>query len=275
MNMLFFCTRWGYEHIPWDIFLRKVKDAGYDGVETSLPLEKKETDVMADGIARHNLKLIGQHWGTIETEFRCHEKAMAERLHTMASVKLLLITSHTGKDYYTFDQSVQLLEMAYNISLSSGVPVIHETHRGKFSFAAHITKQYLKHLPWLRLTLDVSNWFLVAESYLSDQPEAVELALLRTDHIHSRIGCTQHPQAMSHRETERKTAEENYLRLWDKVVSRRAGEGASQFTFTPEFGPYPYMSSQKFRRQGSDRQWAINSYMMNLLKERYKEPVRQ
>lgn len=29
----FLCPRWGSEDIPWDIFLKQVKDAGFSGIE--------------------------------------------------------------------------------------------------------------------------------------------------------------------------------------------------------------------------------------------------
>src|SRR5690606_17160398 len=133
--------------------------AGYDGVETSLPSSERETDRIINEITKRGLKLIGQHWDTITPDFKVHRAEYEKRLQSMISARPFFITSHTGKDYYTLEQNIQLLTLARQISLSSAIPIIHETHRGKFSFAAHITQSYLEKLPWLRLTLDISHWF--------------------------------------------------------------------------------------------------------------------
>ena len=37
MKLTFFCPLWGSEELEKEAFFRKVKDAGYDGVEMSLP----------------------------------------------------------------------------------------------------------------------------------------------------------------------------------------------------------------------------------------------
>ena len=40
-------------------------------------------------------------------------------------------------------------------------------------------------------------------------------------------------------------------------------------TITPEFGPPPYLVTLPFTQQPLTDQWAVNVFMMNLLKERY------
>jgi hypothetical protein len=192
------------------------------------------------------------------------------RLQSAATIKPLFITSHTGKDFFSFEQNEHLLTLAQNIANTTGVKIIHETHRGKFSFAAHITRDYLLKMPWIRLTLDVSHWFAVAESYLADQVDAVELALSHTDHIHARIGYAHGPQVGDPRSPEWKEVVHKHLALWDQVLRMQKDQSAKQFTFTPEFGPPPYMQLQPFTNTPLASQWDINVYMMNLLKERYQ-----
>jgi len=74
------------------------------------------------------------------------------------------------------------------------VTIIHETHRGKFSFAVHSTRKYLEAIPSLRLNLDISHWYTVAESYLDDQQRRWSWRSRRTAHIHARVGHKQGPQ---------------------------------------------------------------------------------
>src|ERR1700748_2809524 len=129
MDILFFCTRWGSEDVPWETFLKNVKEAGYDGVETRLPLYENEIEWITGALAEHGLKFIGVQWDTVEPDFEEHMEEYEIRLRSMAKAKPMFITSHTGKDYYTFEQNKKLLELAQQISVDTGVSVIHETHR--------------------------------------------------------------------------------------------------------------------------------------------------
>nr|WP_121270302.1 sugar phosphate isomerase/epimerase [Pedobacter schmidteae] len=269
MKILFFCTYWGSEHLKWTDFLTRVKKSGYDGVEFSLPHNAVSQANMISAIHDFGLQWIGVHWDTITPNFPQHKKEMTERLLTLSAAKPLFITSHTGKDHFSFRQNIALLSAAQEISNATGISILHETHRGKFSFAAHYTQAFLKELPELLLTLDISHWFSVAESYLEDQNDALELALSRTRHIHSRIGFTQSPQVNDPRNIVWKEALQQHLKHWDKVVAMRIAEKADYFTFTSEFGPFPYMQWSPDGKSNETHQWEINEYMKELLKNRY------
>ncbi|MDB5117310.1 MAG: Xylose isomerase domain protein barrel, partial [Mucilaginibacter sp.] len=142
MKLLFFCTRWGQEDLPWTDFCEKVKNAGYDGVETTLPLNDQERAQILAELEKFGLKLIAVQWDTGTSDFYEHIKEYELRLRSAASANPVFITSHTGKDFFSFEQNEQLLKLAQRISMETGTKIIHETHRGKFSFAAHITKEY-------------------------------------------------------------------------------------------------------------------------------------
>lgn len=268
MNISFFCPRWGQADTDWEVFLYSVKSSGYDGIEASLPVDEKETNQMLGGLAKYGLKLIGQHWETIEPDFKKHCKEYEGRLRNLAAIKPLFINSQTGKDYYSFEENKKLIALAKRVEEETGVTVIHETHRGKFSYAAHITKQYLEKLPALRITLDISHWCNTAESLLHDQEEAVEMAITSTDHIHARIGFAQGPQVADPADPAWKKELEFHLSCWDKVAAMKK-ENKLPLTITPEFGPPPYMPTMPFTHQAVSDQWEINRYMMNLLSERY------
>lgn len=270
MQLLYFCPRWGQENTPWDNFLQKVKEAGYDGVEASLPLCEDEQEEILNGFAKYSLQFIGQHWETVNPDFDEHKAEYETRLRSLANAGPLFICAQTGKDYYSFEQNERLISLARNITRSTGVPVTHETHRGKFSFATHITKIFLEHIPDLQLTLDISHWCNTAETFLHDQAEAVELALSRTEHIHARVGFTEGPQVTDPRAPEWDEALQFHLSCWDKVIERQRKSGKEYFTITSEFGAPPYMPLLPYTRQPVVDQWEINVYMMNLLKQRYK-----
>ncbi len=270
MKTLFFCPRWGQERVEWDTFLQKVKLAGYDGVEASLPYDEEEKSAILNGLKKHNLLFIAQHWETAEKDFDVHCTQYRKRLLNLASANPLFINTQTGKDYYSFEQNRQLIDMACTVSKETGVKILHETHRGKFSFAAHITSEYLAKIDDLRITLDISHWCNTAETFLHDQPEAVDLAISRTDHIHSRVGYPEGPQITDPRAPEWKEALDFHLQCWDKVVALKQKQNAELLTITSEFGAPPYLPLLPYTLQPVVSQWDVNVYMMELLKERYK-----
>lgn len=269
MRVLFFCPRWGHAHLSWTDFAVRAKDEGYDGVETDVPLDPKERDNMLNVLAKHKLMLVAQHWETIDSDFDLHKKNYEERLRHITSASPFFINSQTGRDFFTAGQNEELIKIASGISLSTGIPVFHETHRGKFSFAAHVTTLFLQQLPQLELTFDVSHWIAVAETYLDDQPQNLELAIERTRHIHARVGHTQGPQVTDPRIEQWQQALGVHLALWDKAIEKCKSAGREWVSFTPEFGPAPYMSLDIISGKPVADQWAINVFMMHLLKERY------
>ncbi len=273
MEIKFFCPRWGSEHISWDAFCQKVKDAGYDGVEYGIPndVTVEELDEAWTHFEKYRLAAIPQHYGTYDADFTKHFDNYAGWLDMVKPYKALKIDSQTGKDYFSFEQNKKLVERASQHSLESGVAVFHETHRNKFTFAAHTTCEYLKRIPELRITLDVSHWVNVAESFLEDQQDAMALAIARTEHIHARVGYPEGPQVPDPAAPEWNGALQHHLNWWDKILERKQAENNAIATITPEFGPYPYMVLLPYSQNPISDQWENNLYMMNLLKERYRK----
>ena len=269
MKLLYFCPLWGSESIPFDSFLQQVKDAGYDGVEMSFPLDEKERDEKAELIRSRGLKLIAQHWETVDLDFERHRQNFDIRLRNLAATQPLFINSQTGKDYYSFDQNNALFKLAAGITQETGTPIIHETHRGKWSFAAHITKEYLDRLPELKITLDISHWCATAESFLEDQSEAVQKAIRATSHLHARVGYTEGPQVPDPRVPLWESALNTHLAWWDQLIEHRRNKGMEFFTITPEFGAPPYMVLHPKTGKPLVNQWEINVWMMDALRKRY------
>lgn len=266
---MFFCPRWGQESLSWDQFCSKVKAAGYDGVESGLPETEDEVYRMAASLQKHGLRFIAQHWETTVADFAQHLQEYERRLYQLAAIQPLFINSQTGKDYYPFARNEQLIAVAGRITSETGVAILHETHRGKFSFAAHVMQNYLERLPVVRITLDISHWCAVAETLLHDQAAAVQLAIAHTDHIHARIGHTQGAQVMDPRAPENTAAMEFHLQCWDKVMAAKQQKGDPLFTITPEFGAPPYLPLFPYTQQPIVSQWDVNLFMMDLLRKRY------
>jgi sugar phosphate isomerase/epimerase len=269
MKLLFFCPRWGQEHLPWDFFLSKVKQAGYDGVEAGLPLDENEKNKILKAIEDSGLRFIAQHYETKERDFAQHCSEYEIRIRNLASSKPLFINTQTGKDYYSFERNEQLISIARTISKETGVKIVHETHRGKFSFAAHVAQTYFEKIGDLRITLDISHWCNTAETFLDDQDEAVDLAISRTDHIHSRVGYPEGPQITDPRAPEWKEALDFHVQCWDKVIAIKQKENADYMSITSEFGAPPYLPLLPYTKQPVVSQWDVNVFMMDLLRGRY------
>jgi sugar phosphate isomerase/epimerase len=265
-SLLIFATNWGFSG-SWDEFALKVKQAGYDGMEIWWPGDEKDRNELFAALDKHKLK-IGFLVGGGDKDFQKHLAQFQQSLSAAAKAKPVYINCHSGKDFFSFDQSKQFMDFTEKVNKETGVPIYHESHRGRILFAANITRQFVEKVPGLRLTLDISHWCNVHESYLGDQEETIAMALNRTDHIHARIGHPEGPQVSDPRAPEWKQAVETHFSWWDKVVERKKKEG-KLMTFLTEFGPPDYMPTLPYTRQAVANQWDINVYMMEVLRKRY------
>ena len=265
-KITYFCTDWARD-VPWDDFCKRVADAGFDGVETWVPGDATGLHEMMEAFRKYNLAYIFLCSGP-SSDFETYLESYRQGLERAAALSPVRINSHTGKDHFSFEQNQTLIEVADSICHAHQIPIAHETHRGRFAFAAHITQEYLEQLPNLRLTLDISHWCAVHESMLHDQPDAVSLALQRTDHIHARVGHPQGPQVNDPRAPEWQEIVQRHLEWWDTIVAAHA-EQNTPLTITTEFGPPDYLPTLPYTRQPVASQWDINKHMLNLLKSRY------
>ncbi len=192
MQVKFFCPKWGCENISWNDFFPKAKQAGYDGIEFGIPhdFSASALDEIWNLAVKNNMLIIPQHYDTYEPDYSKHYDTYAVWLEKLKPFKAIKINSQTGKDFFSFEQNSSLIQAAEKYTNATGIKIYHETHRNKFSFAAHITKEYLSKNSSLQITLDASHWVCVAESFLEDQQDAINLAIDRTEHIHARVGYT-------------------------------------------------------------------------------------
>lgn len=265
-SLMIFATNWGFSG-SWDEFASKIKQAGYNGMEVWWPSEEKDRNELFTALDKHKLK-IGFLVGGSDKDFQKHLVQFQQSLSAAVKAKPVYINCHSGKDFFSFEQSKQFMDFTEKVNKETGVPIYHESHRGRILFAANIARQFIEKVPSLRLTLDISHWCNVHESYLSDQEETIAMALNRADHIHARIGHPEGPQVSDPRAPEWKQAVETHFNWWDKVVERKKKEG-KLMTFLTEFGPPDYMPTLPYTRQAVANQWDINVYMMEVLRKRY------
>jgi sugar phosphate isomerase/epimerase len=260
-------TNWGFEGSREDFF-KKLQDDGYNGFEVWIPMDEKDRQNLVELATKYSLEygfLAGSNAQNVDEHLAEYEKAV----RIAAALKPLYVNTHAGKDYFSFEQNKKILEVGIAISKKTGVPVLCETHRGRCAFNANITHDYMTQLPNLRLTSDLSHWCVVHESLLGAYEDTVQMALIRTDHIHARVGFGEGPQVNDPRAPEWDTALKAHLRWWDKVMELKVNTGAPFMTFLTEFGPPNYMPTLPYTQQPVADQWGVNVYMMKLLRERY------
>ncbi|WP_136465374.1 sugar phosphate isomerase/epimerase family protein [Flagellimonas onchidii] len=260
MEFKFIYPRWGSADIPWPEFLQKVKEHGYDGVEIDLPLGNQKKDILSI-LKDYELNFVGQHWETKEVNFEKHKEQYKGHLYNLAEANPLLINSHTGMDFFSFGQNAELIEMAMKIEEEMGVTITHETHRSRFSFAAHVCHAFLKEYPKLKLTSDFSHWCCVAETLLENQSDAVNLAIERSYHIHARVGSAQSPQVIDPRSDTYALELKHFMNWWKQMLLDAQAHGREYITITPEYGPEPYALLHPNTKSLLADQWEVNQFI--------------
>ena len=265
-EILILATNWGFDG-SWDEFCSRIKRDGYDGAEVWYPVDEKQRKEFLAAVEKHKLKFAFLFGGS-SARYEDHLKEFKTALEQAVTLKPLFINSHSGKDHFTFDQNSAFIEFTNSLSTKSGIPIYHETHRGRTLYSAPISRQFIEKHSSLRLTLDISHWCNVHESLLNDQLETIKLALSRTDHIHTRVGHAEGPQVNDPRAPEWKDAVSAHFSWWDEVVSQKRAEG-KRLTMLTEFGPVDYLPALPFTRQPVANQWDINKHMLDTLRSRY------
>jgi hypothetical protein len=265
----FFATHWGFENIPLTEFLPRVRQSGFDGLELNLvSWNDRDVSALFELAAINDCKLITMVAGIFDKDYPRYRKTYLENLEYQIGLKPHRINCHTGSDFFSFEQNMELLQLAESKRISSGINIVHEIHRGRFSYSPGETVKYLEALPELRIAADLSHWCVVSESLLENHEHATGMAISRSDHIHSRVGHAESPQVTDPRLPEWQDALNAHLKWWDAIVSAHEKNNTS-LSITAEFGPPDYMPTTPFTKAPLADQWDINLYMNTMLRDRY------
>ncbi|MEX0314787.1 MAG: sugar phosphate isomerase/epimerase family protein [Allomuricauda sp.] len=264
MELKFIYPRWGSADIPWAEFLQKVKNHGYDGVEIDLPLGKHKKEILSI-LKDFDLNFVGQHWETKEVSFEQHKEQYKKHLYNLVEGEPFLINSHTGMDFFSFAQNAELIELAFTIEKETGITITHETHRSRFSFAAHVCRTFLTEFPSLKLTSDFSHWCCVAETLLENQQDAVNLAIKHSHHVHARVGSSQSPQVIDPRSDTYAVELKQFKMWWKQMLDNAQQQGRDYITITPEYGPEPYALLHPNTKKLLADQWEVNQFIKDAI----------
>lgn len=260
---------WGHEHLNQRVFLDKVRSAGYDGFDTWLPEDALMKKQLFDYLQKHEMYIVTHQHQASGNTFKEFKSSFLKNLTLCGEPKPVLINSHTGRDYFSLRQNLELADIAQEFSEKSGITVAHETHRGRIGYSPQIAHQVFTANKNFLITADFSHWVCVTESFLENFSEILSEAIERTRHVHARVGYEQGPQVPDPRAPEWKYAVEHFLAWWDKIVDVNAGRNCAILPFTTEFGPPPYLHTIPFTNQPVADQFEINCYIKDMLSRRY------
>ncbi len=270
MEIKIVSPQWGHEDLELAVFLRQIKDVGYDGIDMALPADPTERRQLLDFLDENGMCFVGHEYQAEGTDFAAFKANYRHRLTELAAVGPALINSHTGKDYFTLDQQLALIDIAGEISAKTSVKIVHETHRGRMGYSPQAFMECIEHRTDLALTADFSHWTCVTESMLEHFADTVETAISRTRYVHARVGFEQGPQVSDPRAPEWRYALDRFLGWWDRIVERSRLSGQPTLFFSTEFGPPPYLPTMPYTNRPVANQFEINCFIRDLLHARYR-----
>ncbi len=265
-KILFFQTDWG-NTLPMDAFLAKAKAAGYDGVELWMPAGEDKKKSLKEGLKKYELEVIFLHGTARNLPFEEALLAYEVGLQEILAWKPLKVNSHTGNDFWTPEQNLAFIVLGDRYAKQVGIPVLHETHRGRFSYTLPKAVAMFRKFPNLKYTLDISHWMVVHERLLTESNPLLQEIFPSVDHIHARVGFAEGPQVPNPAAPEWKNEVKAHLDIWEKIIRSQTGK---VFTVTTEFGPPPYMATVPFTNQPLADQWEANVWIRNALKSRFQ-----
>ena len=265
---------WGSDHLSPSQFITNISNDGFDGAELLLQPPNSFTDDFLLAIENIRKQNPDFYFITLQLPFpennsvAAHIKIMEENFMKLSALNPLFINSHTGKDFFSFDDNCRIIDAAMNFSAKNGIRILHETHRGRFSFHAATLLPFLKKFPGMELVGDFSHFCTVSESMLEDQENILQQIIPHVSHIHARVGFEQGPQVNNPAAPEWESHLNKFIGWWQQIIDYKKSIGDTLFTISPEFGPDPYMPVQPFTKEPLSNQWNNNVFMKNTLKQK-------
>lgn len=255
---------WGMEGSLESQFER-IAAAGYEGIEAPMP-QSSEEELFRKLLEAYRLDYIAM----VFTNGPDHITSFGEQVARAVTFRPISITSHSGKDSMPFEQQVAYYREAVSIERMWGIPIGHETHRGRTLFNPWDAGRILDAVPEINLTADYSHWCCVCESTLEDQEDNLSKTFSRVQHIHGRVGYAEGPQVPDPRAPEYAHELKQHMGWWDRIVKEQQLLGKTTITYTPEFGPPGYLHTLPYTNQPVADLWDVCLWMGQHFKGQYK-----
>ena len=131
MQLAVFRALWGMTGTI-EAQIEQIAGAGYDGVEGFIGATTMEPGKFSELVASHGLKLIMA--GAADSF-----DALEPTIKTLAAYNPVKIGLHSGRDHMTRDQGRAYFAEAFRLEQQIGIPISHETHRGRMFFTLSST----------------------------------------------------------------------------------------------------------------------------------------
>jgi sugar phosphate isomerase/epimerase len=272
MELKIIRSKWDMPDLSLRDFLQRVKGGGFDGCEIFLPDLREGPEESTELLREFNLSLVGMIASDGATTAD-HLRSLEERFAAASPYKPERINCHTGKDFFPLEENVKIVKRSLELSQELGIPISHETHRGRATFSTIATGLLIDAVPDIRLTADFSHWCCVHESLLQDQQAAVQRAIDHSDYIHARVGHMEGPQVSDPMAPEWKPEVDIHLEWWERILHHHQRQGSQKFAICPEFGPPPYMPLLPYTQQPVVNLWKLTTDMKDLLRQQLGSPT--
>ena len=259
---------WGMEGQNFEESIGLVKNAGFDGIEMSLPDNKSSLEKLNSILNDTGCNIVSQvraEGQTPKEQLLSLEKGMQNAVQ----FEPLHVNVHCGKDYWPMVENLNVISGCQELAEKYKITVVHEIHRARATFCTTSTMEILDSIPDIRFTADFSHWCCVHNSLLQDQADFVNRIIDRSDYIHARVGSTTTPQITDPRAPEWKFAVEAHILWWQKIVDKHKSSNSEYLAICSEFGPPSYMVTLPYTKQPIANLWEINCYMKDILKSRF------
>jgi hypothetical protein len=259
---------WGMDGVLEE-HVRQIAEAGYHAIEIGIPADRSPQDLQKL-LRDADLDLILM----VFTDGDDHVASLRDQVEKARTYEPMFINSHSGRDFWSFDQQRAFFAEAVEIEHRAGIDINHETHRGRAFYNPWNTAALLREFPELHITADFSHFVCVCERLLSADPalaSALEICISRTRHIHGRVGYEEGPQVSDPRAPEWAAHVEAHEAWWKAIARSRFAAGAKYFTFNPEFGPPNYMQTVPYSRKPAADLWEVCLYMAARFRQQFEE----
>lgn len=116
MELKILCPQWGHEHLPVEAFFEKVKRAGYDGVDTWLPEGAEERKRFIRLLHEYDLVMVSHQHQAKGNDLSAFCRSFEYYLNLSLESGPLLINSHSGRDSFTLDEQLKVLDIAQDFA---------------------------------------------------------------------------------------------------------------------------------------------------------------
>lgn len=275
MTVELFRHAWGAvgDGCPWPdlpTLCRSAKQEGYTGVEFPLFAMGDERDEVLATLAELELTLLPMLMTFVSDmhDPAAHLESLKGQLAHAAELGLTRVNAHAGADAFDDDTTAQFLRDSIAMAADHGIDILHETHRMRPLYNPWRTARMVEEVEGLRLTADYSHWVCVAGRLPFDSAAAFTTCAPAVGHIHARVGHSEAPQVGDPRDPAVAMELGSHEHWWDEIVAA-ATERGDTMTFTPEFGPPPYMPTVPYTGEPVADLAEIVAWMRDRLMDRY------